>query len=132
VTVLEENVADLTGKEKGLYIPTETMSNLVEILAYFHSRASEIIIGSESHICLWQGGNVANLGGIHTRQIPESPDGTMNLNSICNLFRCNNDNRFAKIEISCLESTHNMMGGTSVSPSYLDRVSRLARTELGG
>jgi len=56
----------------------------------------------------------------------------MNLDSIRDLFRSDNDDHFAKTEIICLENTHNMMGGTAVPPSYLDRVSRLARTELGG
>jgi len=131
VTALEEYVADLSGKEKGLYVPTGTMSNLVGILAHCHGRASEIIIGSESHICLWEGGNVANLGGIHTRQIPESStDATMDLTSIQDMSRTDNDDHFAKTSLICLENTHNMMGGIAIPPSYLDQVSHLAKTQL--
>ena len=50
VTALEEYVADLTGKEKGLYVPTGTMSNLVGILAHCHGRASEVSLQSLFYI----------------------------------------------------------------------------------
>ena len=45
VLALEEYAADLFGKEKALYVPTGTMSNLTAILAHCHGRASEMIIG---------------------------------------------------------------------------------------
>lgn len=53
---LEAYTADLFGKEKALFVPTGTMANLLSIMAHCNQRASEIIIGSQSHICLWEGG----------------------------------------------------------------------------
>jgi len=53
---LEAYTADLFGKEKALFVPTGTMANLLSIMAHCNQRASEIIIGTQSHICLWEGG----------------------------------------------------------------------------
>jgi len=47
VLELEEYAANLFGKEKGLYVPTGTMGNLISILAHCHGRASEV-----SNACL--------------------------------------------------------------------------------
>ncbi len=69
VLALEEYTADLFGKETALFVPTGTMSNLVAILAHCNGRASEMIIGSQSHICLWEGGGAANLGGVSSKQV---------------------------------------------------------------
>ena len=64
VLELERFMADKFGKERGLFLPTGTMANLVALLSHCDkSRAAEIIIGSGSHINLWEGGNAASIGG---------------------------------------------------------------------
>lgn len=130
VLALEAYAADLFGKESALFVPTGTMSNLVAILSHCNKRASEIIIGAESHICLWEGGGAANLGGVHSREVIENSDGTMDLDLIKDRFRLDDDDHCAKTELICLENTHNMMGGTAIPTSYIDSVSSLA-TDLG-
>ena len=127
VLALEDYAANLFGKEKALFVPTGTMSNLVAILSHCHGRASEIIIGAQSHICLWEGGGAANLGGVSSRQIQENLDGTMDLDSIRDCYRLDNDDHFAKTELICLEQSHNMMGGKAVDKTYIDQVSLLAK-----
>lgn len=127
VKLLESHTADLFGKEKGLFVPTGTMSNLTAILAHCHGRASEIIIGTQSHICLWEGGNVANLGGVHSRQVPENEDGVMDLESIKDCFRLDNDDHFAETKLICLENSHNMAGGIALPKSYIDDVCNLSK-----
>jgi hypothetical protein len=42
VLALEAYAADLFGKERGLFVPTGTMSNLVAILSHCNKRASEV------------------------------------------------------------------------------------------
>jgi len=131
VLELEEYAANLFGKEKGLYVPSGTMANLVAIMGHCHNRASEMIIGANSHICLWEGGNVSNLGGIHTRQIYEHEmDATLDQQAIRDLFRLDIDDHWPKTELLCLENTHNMMGGVALPPSYIDEMGSLCR-ELG-
>jgi threonine aldolase len=126
VLELEAYVADLFGKEKGLYVPTATMANLVAILSHCHGRASEIIIGSNSHICLWEGGNAAGMGGVHTRQLMED-EATAELHpsQIRDAIRSDNDDHFAKTELLCLENTHNMLGGVALSVEYMNSIGSL-------
>lgn len=132
VLELEAYMADLFGKEKALYVPTGTMGNLVSLLSHCQARASEVIIGTYSHLCLWEGGNVANLGGIHTRQIRENDlDATLSVNDIRECWRTDNDDHFPKTEVLCLENTHNLMGGTALPASYITAMGDLARNELG-
>ena len=73
VVKLEMLMADKFGKEKGLFVPTGTMANLVALMSHCDKagRAPEIITGALSHINLYEGGNASSLGGIHTRQINE-------------------------------------------------------------
>lgn len=128
VLELEAYTANLFGKERGLYVPTGTMANLVSILAHCHGRASEIIVGANSHISLWEGGNVANLGGIHSKQIYEdSKDGTLDSQSVRDLFRTDLDDHWPKTELLCLENTHNMLGGIAFPPSYIDSMGALTK-----
>lgn len=132
VLELEAHMATLFGKEKGLFVPTGTMGNLVALLSHCHGRASEIIIGSYSHLCVWEGGGASNLGGIHTRQIKENAvDATFDVNEIRECWRTDNDDHFPKTELLCLENTHNLMGGTALPASYITDMGDLARNELG-
>lgn len=131
VIELEEYAANLFGKERGLYVPTGTMANLVAVLAHCHGRASEIVIGANSHICLWEGGNVANLGGVHSRQLYEDEENaTLSKEAIRDLRKLDNDDHLPKTELLCLENTHNMMGGVALPPSYIDEMGKLTR-DLG-
>jgi len=83
VLELQEYAANLFGKEKALFVPTGTMSNLCAIISHCNNeRASEIIIGSSSHLAIYEGGNVSNLGGVSSRNIMEHKDGTMDLEMI--------------------------------------------------
>jgi threonine aldolase len=130
VLKLQAIMADLAGKEAALYLPTGTMANLVAIMAHCHVRSAEIIIGANSHISLWEAGNAASLGGVHTRQVVERDDGSLNHDDIRDAFRLDNDDHCAKTELICLENTHNMRGGAVLDPNDIQATGQLAR-ELG-
>jgi threonine aldolase len=133
VEELESYMAALFGKEKGLFVPSGTMSNLVAVLAHCHGRASEIIIGANSHFCLWEGGNVASLGGVHTRQLREDTvTAEFAVEDIRDTTRKDDNDHFAKTELLCIENTHNMMGGVALSLEYMDSLGKLTRElEIG-
>lgn len=131
VLELEEYMAKLFGKEKALFVPTGTMGNLVALLSHCNERASEVILGYYSHLCLWEGGGSANLGGIHTRQIKENTDGTFSVDQVRECWRTDNDDHFPKTQLLCLENTHNLLGGTVLPESYISKMGDLARNELG-
>jgi threonine aldolase len=123
---LEEYMADLFGKEQALFVPTGTMANLVAILSHCHTRASEIIVGSGSHIVLWEGGNVSNLGGVHTKQIDEDVDARLSQDDIRDSLRTDDDDHWPQTNLLCLENSHNMMGGVALPPSYMNEMGKLS------
>ena len=129
VLELEQFMADMFGKPASLFVPTGTMANLVAILSHCHTRASEIIIGAESHVCLWEGGNVANLGGVHSIQVKEDQDARISIDDVRDNLRSDTDDHWPQTTLLCLENTHNMLGGVALPPSYMDQMGMLA-TEL--
>jgi len=126
VLELESYMADLCGKEKGLFVPTGTMANLLAVLSHCHERGSEIIIGSASHVALWEGGNVANLGGVHSWQIQEDKDARMSVDDVRDAIRTDDDDHWPKSTLLCLENTHNMLGGVALPPTYVQQMGTLA------
>jgi threonine aldolase len=131
VLELEETMATLFGKEKALFVPTGTMANLIAILAHCHTRASEIIIGKESHLNLWEGGHVAGMGGIYARQLPEGEfTAELDPEHIKDAVRDDSDDHWPETKLLCLENTHNMCGGVALSSDYMNQMGDLAH-DLG-
>lgn len=64
VIELESTVAQLFGKEAGMFLPSGTMSNLIGCMAHCREKGSAAIIGDMTHINCDERGNLANLGGI--------------------------------------------------------------------
>eukprot|EP00934_Nitzschia_sp_Nitz4_P004509 Nitzschia sp. Nitz4//scaffold88_size82704//29398//30540//NITZ4_005288-RA/size82704-processed-gene-0.49-mRNA-1//1//CDS//3329559482//4499//frame0 len=126
VLELQEYMAGLFGKEEGLYVPTGTMSNLVALLGHCHTRASEIIIGRQSHLCEYEGGNLSGLGGIHTIQIQEDEDARMTEDAVRGAVRECEDVHWPDSKVLCLENTHNNCGGVALPPSYINDMAELA------
>ena len=127
VRELEDTMATLFGKDTALFVPTGTMANLVAILAHCHTRASEIIIGQESHLNLWEGGHVAGMGGIYARQLPEDEwTAELDPEKIKDAIRDDSDDHWPETKLLCLENTHNMCGGVALSSSYMNQMADLA------
>jgi threonine aldolase len=126
VNALEEYCAKLCGKEAALLVPTGTMGNLVCVLTHCN-RGDEIIIGAESHLCLYERGSTAALASVHPRQIPNEADGTMNLASIKSAIR-KVDVHFPTTKLICIEQTHNRCGGRVLPLSYIDELASLAHS----
>ena len=134
---LQREAAAVFGKEAGLFVPSGTMGNLCSLMAHCHARGSEIIVGSESHICLYEQGGCSSIAGIHSRQVPNEPDGTIPLPALERAVRTNRasceehshplDDHFPVTRVICLENTHNRCGARALPAEYLDAVGSLAR-----
>ena len=109
VNALQERAAQITGKEAALFVPSGTMGNLVSILSQC-ARGTEIILGDQSHTFLYEGGGVSIYGGIHSRQLRNQRDGTLDLADIKNAIRTKDDH-FPETGMICLENTHNRCFG---------------------
>jgi threonine aldolase len=126
VRTLEQRMADVLGKEAGLFVASGTMGNLVAVLTHAQ-RGDEMIVGDLSHTFLYEAGGSAALGGIHSHVLPNQPDGTLNPSAIERAVRNVEDLHQPRTRLICLENTHNRCGGVAVSPDYCDIVGALAR-----
>lgn len=122
---LEERMADLLGKQAGLFIASGTMGNLVALLAH-SGRGDEIILGDRSHTFLYEAGGSAALGGIHPHILPNQADGTLDLERIRFAVRDPHDPHAPPTRMIVLENTHNRCGGIALTTDYCNRVAALA------
>ena len=126
VNRLQEMAAVRTGKEAALYVPSGTMGNLASILAHCQ-RGDEVMLGDKSHTFLYEAGGISALGGIHSRQLTNQPDGSLLLSELEEGLR-GPDSHFPPSRLISLENTHNRCGGTYQTPAYFRQVSEFARS----
>jgi threonine aldolase len=126
VNRLQELAAAMMGKEAALFVPSGTMGNLASMLSHCQ-RGDEVILGSKNHSFLFEAGGLSALGGLHSHQVPNQPDGSLLLSDVERAIRPD-DSHFPTTRLVCLENTHNRCGGTVQTPAYTRSLSELAHT----
>ena len=124
INELEAKAAKIMGKEQGLLVPSGTMGNLVSILVHCQ-RGTEIILGDKSHTFMYEAGGISAFGGIHSRQLKNQADGTINIEDIHSAIRMDNVH-FPKTAAITLENTHNLCNGAPLLPEYIHEVAQIA------
>jgi threonine aldolase len=124
VNRLEAIAAERVGKEAALFVASGTMGNLISVLTHC-GRGDEIIIGDQAHLFLLEAGSVSAVGGVHSRQVPNQPDATLDLAQIEAAIRPP-DAHFPPTRLICVENTHNRCGGACLRPAYMRQVRALA------
>ena len=124
VNRLQEMAAEMMGKEAGLFVASGTMGNLAGVLAHCQ-RGDEVIVGNKAHTFLFEAGGISVLGGVHSCQLPNQPDGSLALEDIEAAIRPD-DPHDPITRLICLENTHNRCGGTYQTPEYMNLVSEFA------
>ena len=124
VNRLEETAARRLGKDAAILVMSGTMANLVALLAHC-GRGDEIIVGDKAHIFINEAGGCSAVGGIHSHQVPNQVDGTLNLADIEDAVRSDNAH-YPRSRVICLENTHNRCGGACLTPGYMRQVRQVA------
>jgi len=117
VNRLQEIAAARTGQGAGLFVSSGTMGNLCAILAHCN-RGDEAILGAHAHTFVFEGGGISALGGIHSRQLSEQPDGSLALDDLASAIRPD-DIHQPPTRLISIENTHNRCGGTFQTPHYI-------------
>ena len=125
VNRLQEMSAALFEKEAALFLASGTMGNLAAVLAHC-GRGDEVILGSKSHTFLFEAGGISALGGVHSCQLPNQADGTINVEDILSAIRPDDPHQPVS-RLICLENTHNRCGGISLSAKYTAEIGQLAQ-----
>jgi threonine aldolase len=118
-----------------------TMGNLLCIMAHCSGRSEEVIVGDKSHIFVLEQGNVAHvschfafpqyahthyansfqLAGVQCRTLKNFPDGTFDPDEMAESFRPT-DQHHPETKLVCIENTHNICGGKSISAEWVEQV----------
>ncbi len=125
VNRLQEMAAAMLGKEAGLFVASGTMGNLAAMLAHC-GRGDEVILGDKAHTFLYEAGGISALGGVHSHQVTNQPDGTLLLEDILAAIR-SNDAHFPPTRLVALENTHNRCGGVVLNQEYTQEVGQLCK-----
>ena len=117
VNRLQEMAAAMMDQEAGLFVASGTMGNLSAILAHC-GRGDEAILGDKSHTFYFEAGGISALGGVHSYQLPNQPDGSLAIEDIQSALRDPSDPHYPFSRLVALENTHNRCGGTFQTPEY--------------
>ncbi len=126
VNRLQDTAAELMGKEAALFVPSGTMGNLAGILAHCQ-RGDEVIIGNKNHSFLYEAGGLSALGGVHSYQVQNQPDGSLLVDDVEAAIRPD-DAHYPISRLVCLENTHNRCGGTVQTAGYTRTISQFAHS----
>ncbi len=126
VIALEEEAAEVTGKEAAVFVPSGTMGNELAIL--FHTNPGEEVLAHEfSHVRSLEAGAPQAVAGVGFRTVdgeggritPEDVESAMAMAGF-----------FPRIGLMVWENTHNMTGGRVIPIELMEATSAKAR-ELG-
>ena len=125
VNLLQKKIAKIFNKESALFVPSGTMANLISVLTHCN-RGDEVILGNKSHIFFYEAGGISAFGGVHSHQINNNDDGTININDIVSAIRKKGDDHFPKTKLICLENTHNACYGSPINTDFFNEVKNIA------
>ena len=128
VKALESKVAEMLGKGAALYCPTATMANLLAVGAQC-ARGDEVILGSESHLYVYEQGGASWMMGTVFHAIINAPDGTLPLAAVSAALaaRPAGDVHFSTPTLLAIENTQNRCGGAVLPVAYMDDAAALAQ-----
>ena len=120
---LQEQVAELLGKEAALFFPSGTQANQVGLLLGGRP-GTEAICEANAHIFHYEFAAAATWSGIQLRQVP-TPDGVLTAELARPHIRPDNPH-VPETSLICAENTHNMAGGKVMPLEVLRGLRRLA------
>lgn len=123
---LERRVAELLGKDRGLYFPTGTMANQAALWS-LGERGTEVYAHEDSHIVNWEIAGTAGLIGLQPRTVAGSP--ILEPDALREKLRPASPHA-PRASLVCAENTHNGAGGM-VTPIEKLRAIRAVAADAG-
>lgn len=121
---LQNRVADMLGKEAGLFVPSGTMSNQLAIRSQTQP-GDEVICDYDAHIFNYEGGAPAALSGVQINPI-RGEFGILDPKLIVAAIRPD-DHHYAHTRMIALENTHTRAGGIVYPLNKIHETADLAR-----
>lgn len=108
INKLQEKCAELTGKEKALFVTSGSLGNQLAVKAHTKP-GDEIIVEAESHIYNYENAAPSVISGVQIMPI-QGKNGVMNVEDIKQYLR-DKVYYFPENTLICIENTHNRAGG---------------------
>lgn len=123
VNRLEEEAAELLGKEAALFVTSGTQGNQIAVLTHCQS-GQEIIIEEEAHLFYYEGAAISAFAGVQPRTI-KGNRGAMDSHAIKAAIR-DDDIHLPETGLICIENTHNRAGGAIVPLENMKSIYQIA------
>ncbi len=123
VNRLEEESAQVLGKEAAMYVSSGTMGNQVAILTHT-SPGTEVIMEANAHIYYYEAAAASAFAGIQPRPLP-GDKGILSPELVASAIRPD-DVHLPPTSLICLENTHNRGGGRIVPLENMRMIYNLA------
>jgi threonine aldolase len=124
VNALEARVAEMMGKEAGLFVPSGTMSNQLAVKAHTEP-GDEVILERGAHIANNESGAPAVLSSVMLQPI-DGTRGALPVEAVARAIRARTMHT-PGTALVCVENTHNRAGGAVYPLGALRAVSAAAR-----
>lgn len=126
INKLQEKCAELTGKEKSLFVTSGSLGNQLAVKAHTKP-GDEIIVEAESHIYNYENAAPSVISGVQIMPI-QGTNGVMSVESIKRYLR-DKVYYFPENTLICIENTHNRAGGTIQPIEAIREIATFARGE---
>ncbi len=124
VNALESRVAEMMGKEAGLFVPSGTMSNQLAVKAHTEP-GDEVILERGAHIANNESGAPAVLSGVNL-QLIDGERGVLPVDVVARAIRPRTMHT-PGTALVCVENTHNRAGGAVYPIAAMRALSAAAR-----
>lgn len=124
INALEARCAALTGKERGLFVPSGTMANLLAFMSQTKP-GDTALLHETSHPFRYESGNLAAVGGLLTRPLPGDL-GMLTVEGVAPFIASGSDHHISPVTILSVENTTNAGGGNIYSLDVLKRLGEMA------
>ncbi|MDA7492018.1 beta-eliminating lyase-related protein [Candidatus Poseidonia sp.] len=127
VQSLEQRVAEMFGKESGLFVASGTMSNAIALRTHTVP-GDEIVCDRTAHIYRYEGGGFAALCGASIALV-DGDKGLMTADQVASAIRKadGSGSHYPNGSLVCVENTANLGGGTCYDQSTLDAIAAVAK-----
>ncbi len=124
LNTLEDKVAEMFGKEAGVFVPSGTMGNQIGLKVHTQP-ADEVIIDENAHIYHSEGAAAGLVSGIQLRPLPGNR-GVLSASLVKEAIRSHND-WDPRTRVVAIENTSNKGGGTCYSLKTMHELFQLTR-----
>lgn len=124
VRALEEQAAEILGKERAVFVPSGTMANQIALLVHCRP-GDEVIVGRGSHNRAFESGAGAAWAGVQFAEVG-APDGTFAPADVT-AAALPVDRNLPHTRLVCVENTHNRGGGRVWPGPLVTEVAAAAR-----